>query len=147
MSDDEITSPPTPTPSLPTRFTIDEVVRRQYRRFNAEGTELSVRLLPAPDGDDRNPMSHFQTSVTELFEYALRDCQDSDMFGLTIRNEVNVQDKLICFSFRREDQISKVVIWSVFEKVIQSNARFNALDRLVAVVHSVAMPQFSAASP
>jgi hypothetical protein len=32
------------------------------------------------------------------------------------------------------------VIWPVFEKVAQSNARFNALDKLVMVVHSVKMP-------
>ena len=31
------------------------------------------------------------------------------------------------------------MIWSVFDKVIQSNARFNFLDNLVVVVHSVAM--------
>jgi hypothetical protein len=31
-------------------------------------------------------------------------------------------------------------VWSVFEKVTQSNARFNALDRLVITVHSVRMP-------
>ena len=32
------------------------------------------------------------------------------------------------------------MIWSVFEKVAQSNARFNALDKLVVTVHSVRMP-------
>ena len=48
-------------------------------------------------------MSHFQASVTELFEYALRDCQDSDMVGLTLRNALNVEDKAIGFSFRRKD--------------------------------------------
>ena len=80
MSDeDEITSPIFPRP---TRFTIDGEIRRQYRRFNTAGTELTVHLLPPLDDD--NHMSHFQASVTELFEYALRDCQDSDMVGLTI---------------------------------------------------------------
>ena len=44
------------------------------------------------------------------------------------------------FSFRRKDQLNEDVIWSVFEKVVQSNARFNALHKLVVVVHSVAMP-------
>ena len=62
------------------------------------------------------------------------------MSGHTIRNEDNVQDKPIGFSFRRKDQISEEVIWSVFEKVVQSNARFNALDSLVVVVHRVVMP-------
>jgi len=78
--------------------------------------------------------------MTELFEYALRNCQDSDMVGLPIRSEVNVQDKAIGISFRRKDQLSEDVIWSVFEKVAQSNARFNALDKLIVVVHSVQMP-------
>jgi len=71
ISEDEITPP---------RFTIDEEITRQYRRFNATGTELTVRLLPPPvDDDESNPISHFQASVTELFEYALRNRQDSDM--------------------------------------------------------------------
>ena len=128
------------SPPHPTRFTIDEEVRRQYRRFNAEGTELKVRLLPPTDDDDTDPMTHFQVSVTELFGYALRDCRDSDMVGLTIRNEVNIQDKPIGFSFRQKDQISEEVFWSFFEKVVQSNARFNDLDSLIVAVHRVAMP-------
>jgi hypothetical protein len=78
--------------------------------------------------------------VTELFEYALRKFQDSDMVGLTIRNQVNLQDKAIGISFRRKDQLSEVVIWSVFQKAAQSNAQFNALDKLIVVVHSVKMP-------
>jgi hypothetical protein len=100
--------------SAPTRFTIEEEVKRQYRRFNAEGSELTVRLLPPTDGDYTNPVSHFQASVTEPIEYALRDCQDADMVGLTIRNEDNVEDKPIGFSFRRKYQISEEVVWSVF---------------------------------
>jgi len=61
------------------------------------------------------------------------------MVGLTIRNEVNMQDKAIAISFRRKDQVSEEVIWTVFNKVAQSNARYNALDKLVVVVHSVKM--------
>jgi len=124
----------------PQRFTIEEEQTRQYRRFNARGTQLTVRLLPPPEGDDPNPMSHFLDSVTELFEHALRDLEDSDMVGITISNEVEVKDRAIGISFRRRDQISGEVIWSVFEKVAQSNARFNALDKLVMTVHSVRMP-------
>jgi len=62
------------------------------------------------------------------------------MVGITISNEINVQDKAIRISFRRKDQITGDVICSVFEKVAQSNARFNALDKLVMTVHSVKMP-------
>ena len=62
------------------------------------------------------------------------------MVGVTIHNEVNLLDKAIGFSFRRKDQLSEEVIWSVFSKVAQSNARYNAMDRLIVVVQSVKMP-------
>jgi len=119
------------------RFTMDGEIIRQYRRFNAVGTELTVSLLPPAVGDDSDAMTHFQASVTDLFYYALRNYKNFDMVGLTIRNEVNMQDKAIGISFRRKDQLSEEVIWSVFNKVAQSNARYNALDKLVAVEHSV----------
>jgi hypothetical protein len=122
------------------KFTIDGEISRQYRRFNAVGTELTVRLLPPAVGDDSDAITHFQSSVTDLFEYALRYCEDSDMVGLTIPNEVNMLDKAIGISFRRKDQLSEEVIWSVFNKIAQSNARYNALDKLIVVVHSVKMP-------
>jgi hypothetical protein len=51
-----------------------------------------------------------------------------------------VQEKTLGIIFRRKDQIKGDVIWSVFEKVAQSNARFNALDKLVLSVPSVKMP-------
>jgi len=78
--------------------------------------------------------------VNDLFDYALRDVSDSDMVGITIQNEVNLLDKPIGISFRRKDQQSSEVIWSVFSKVAQSNARYNAMDRLICVVHTVKMP-------
>ena len=105
-------------------FTIEEEQTREYRRFNAQGTQITVRLLPPPEGQEYpNPMSHFLVSVTELFEYALRDLEDSYMVGITISNEVEVTDRAIGISFRRKDKITGDVIWSVFEKVAQSNAR------------------------
>ena len=108
------------------RFTIDGEINRQYKRFNAVGTQLTVRLLPPSEGEESNPMSHFLASVSDLFEYALQNCDDSDMVGITISNEVNVADKVIGISLRRKDQITPDVIWSVFGKVAQSSARFNA---------------------
>jgi len=112
------------------KFTTDQELTRQYRRFNVEGTQLTVRLLPPFEEEDSNPMSHFLSSVTDLFEYALRNCEDSDMVGFAISNEVNVQDKSTGISFRRKNQITRVMIWSVFDKVAQSNGRFNTLDKL-----------------
>jgi hypothetical protein len=80
-------------------------------------------------------MLHFLASVSDLFEHALRNCDDADMVGITISNEENVQRKAIGISLRRKDQITPDVIWAVFGKVIKSNARFNALDKLVLSVN------------
>jgi hypothetical protein len=56
------------------------------------------------------------------------------MVVLTICNEFNVQDKATGISSIRRDQLSEDVISSVFENVAQSNARFNALDKLIVIV-------------
>jgi hypothetical protein len=79
------------------RFTIDSETDRRYDRFNAVGTELTVRLSLPAVGDDSDAITHFQTSVTNLFEYALRNCADSDTVGITIHNEFNLLDKAISF--------------------------------------------------
>jgi hypothetical protein len=47
------------------RFHIDSQINRQYRRFNAEGSQLTVHLQP-PIVGDMNPVSHFLASVTDL---------------------------------------------------------------------------------
>ena len=120
------------------RFDILDRNTGQYRRFNAEVRQLTVRLNPPSDASD--PISHFLASVKDLFESVLNDVGDSDMVGITIRNQVNQNDKPIGISFRRKDQLSGDVIWSVFERVSQSNSRFNALDTLLVTVHSVKMP-------
>jgi len=83
------------------RFTIDGEINRQYRRFNVVGTQLTVRLLPPSEGEDSNLMSHFLASVSDLFDYVLQNCDNSDMVRITISNEVNVADKAIGISFRR----------------------------------------------
>jgi hypothetical protein len=56
------------------------------------------------------------------------------MVGISIHNAENQQDRLIELSFRRRD-----VLWCVFEKVTQSNARCQALDTLTFHVHLVRM--------
>ena len=66
--------------------------------------------------------------MNDLFQELLRDVDDADMLGLTIQIQVNQNDKPIGISFRRKDPLSGDVIWSVFEKVSQSNSRFYALD-------------------
>jgi hypothetical protein len=83
---------------------------------------------------------HFADSVDHVFEYSLRDLQPDDMVGISIHNAGNQQDRPVGLSFRRMDQISRDVLWSAFEKVTQSNARYQALDNLTFHVHSLKMP-------
>jgi hypothetical protein len=114
---------------------------RKYRRFNAMGTQLTVQLLPPTDPENTDPMTHFVDTIKDIVEYATHDCRDSDMVGLTISNEdENVADRAVCISVRRKDQLSAEAIWAVFEKVVQSNASFGPLDRLVIQLHAVRMP-------
>jgi hypothetical protein len=62
------------------------------------------------------------------------------MVGITISNEENVQGKAIGIKFRRTDLLTPNITWSVFRKVAQSNARFNALNKLVLNIHYVKTP-------
>jgi len=120
------------------RFEIEDTITRQYRRFCATGTQLVVRLLPPPDNS--NTVSHFLTSLNDLFRHSLQNLNESDMVGMTIQNRENQNDKPLGISFRRNDQLAADVILSFVQKVSQSNARFNALDKLIMTVHSVRMP-------
>ena len=78
--------------------------------------------------------------MNNLFDHVLEDVGDADMVGITMHNEVNQRDKPIYFSFRRKDQLSTDVIWSVFDKMSQFKARFNATDTLIVTLNSVTMP-------
>ena len=88
------------------RFQIDGTISRQYRRFNAVGTQITVRLLPPSNNVD--PVTQFLTGVNDLFEHVLQNVSDSDMVGMTIHNQVNQSDKPIGISFRRKDRKSVV---------------------------------------
>ena len=57
------------------------------------------------------------------------------MVGISIHNADNQQDRPIELSFRKRN-----VLWNVFEKMMQSNARYQALDTRTFHVHSVRMP-------
>jgi hypothetical protein len=49
------------------KFEVLDEVNRQYRRFNAPGTQFKLRLLTPPDDDDNEvitvPISHFESCV------------------------------------------------------------------------------------
>jgi hypothetical protein len=62
------------------------------------------------------------------------------MVSYSIRKETDIYDKAIGISLRRKDQLSAEVVLGVWEKVTQSNSRFNALDTVVLEVYSLRMP-------
>jgi hypothetical protein len=47
-------------------FTVETEINRQYRLFNAEGTQINVRLS-APTEGDAYPITYSLNSMTELF--------------------------------------------------------------------------------
>ena len=103
-------------------FEIFEGQSRVYSRFHTRGTQWKVRLNPPPLVSETSPalpepVSHFIDSVNYLFDHVLEDVGDAELVGITIHNEVNQADKPIGFSFRRREQLSSDVIWSVFDKV------------------------------
>jgi len=75
-----------------------------------------------------------------MFDHLLENVGNGNMVGINIHNEVNQTYKPTGFSFRRKDQISSDVIWSAFDKMSQSDSRFNASDTLTVVLQSIKMP-------
>jgi hypothetical protein len=83
-------------------FTIQNEITRLYRRFKAEGRELTVRLTAPPQSS--TGARPFAKSVDALFEYSLRDLHRSDMVGISIHNADNQQDRPIgVFQEERSD--------------------------------------------
>ena len=75
------------------RFVILNRNTREYRRYNAVGRQITARLIPPSDNSD--PVTHFLACVNDLFGHVLHDVGDGDMVGITIRNQVNQNDKPI----------------------------------------------------
>ena len=107
-------------------FEILSKVRKEYRRFNAIGRQITVRLNPSSE-ININDFSHFLAKVKDLSEHAFQNISDSGTIGVAIHNYVNQNDIPIGISFK-SDQFPGYVIWSLFEKVDQSSSRFNAVD-------------------
>jgi hypothetical protein len=51
------------------------------------------------------------------------------LVGLRIHNTENLENRVTGISLRRREQPKPDVVWSVLEKVIQSNARFGLTDQ------------------
>jgi hypothetical protein len=70
---------------------LSTAARDPARHFNAEGRKLTVRMLAPPplNTSARDPARHFAKSVDELFEYSFRDLEHSDVVGISIYNAHN----------------------------------------------------------
>ena len=102
-----------------------------YPRFHVSGKTVVVQLTSviAPNT--------FVDNLDNMLEYLLKDAEPYYMIGIKLYNEIQLGDKAIGLSFRRKDQISSEVMFQVLEKVIQSNARFSAYDKLLIHVDTV----------
>lgn len=110
-------------------------VNRHYRHFKAEGIEVNVRMTVPPPA--RDPARLFASSVDDMFEYSLRDIDPGDMVGISVHNEDNQQFMTIRLRYRRKNQISGDVLWSVFQKVTQSKANYQATDTISSLGQDV----------
>jgi len=99
------------------RFEIEDTITRQYRRFNATGSQLVVRLLPPSDATDH--VSNFLGRLNDLFRHTLQNLNESDRVGITIQNRENQNEERIGISFRRKDQLAADVILYLVQKVSQ----------------------------
>ena len=71
------------------KFEIIGEQTREYRRFNARGTQWKFPLNPPPNSSD--PITHFVASVNELLNHLLENVDDGDMVEIAIRNEVTIR--------------------------------------------------------
>ena len=65
------------------KFEINGEITREYKRFRAVGTQLTMPLLPP--SEDTDPVRYFLASVNDLFEHALQNASDSVMVGIKFR--------------------------------------------------------------
>ena len=93
------------------KYEILDEQAKEYRRFNTWEHNGSSGLNPLYW--DRS-CNHFLASVNEWFAHVLQNVRNGHMVGITKHNEVKQSDKPIGISFRRKDQLSGDVIWSVF---------------------------------
>jgi hypothetical protein len=75
--------------------------------------------------------------MNKLLDHLLENVNDREMVGISI-HEVNRRDNPICFGFRRV-RFRQMSYGACFT-VSQSHSRFNAMNALTVVFHSVKMP-------
>lgn len=112
-----------PSPQAPQRpyFKILKQIRKNYKRFNAFGTQTFVQMNQIEDGT-ADPVGYLKSAFEHLLVHVKKDIDATDMVGITIKNTESIMDKDIGISLRRSSELNIDVVWSVISKVIQSNA-------------------------
>jgi hypothetical protein len=86
---------------------LDEM-SKSFPKFNATGRSMLIRFRTP--GEEQNPIAYLKECITALTNYLVYDVHDRDLVGLRIRNTENVQDKVVCISLRRRDQLKPDVV-------------------------------------
>jgi hypothetical protein len=110
----------------------------KFPQFNATGRSMLIKFKSP--GEKLEPTKYLKECITALTNYLVKEVTDRDLVGLRIRNTENLQVKVVGISLRCRDQLKPDVVWSVFGKVIQSNARFALTDRLEVHLDHVRTP-------
>jgi hypothetical protein len=109
-----------------------------FPKYNKTGRSLLIKFNCM--GEEQDPATYLKECITALTNYLVDKVLDTDLVGFRIRNTENVQDKVVGISLRSRDQLKADVVWSVLEKVVQSNARFALTDCLEVHLDHVRMP-------
>jgi hypothetical protein len=114
------------TEQLP--FIILDETSKSFTKFNTTGQSLLIKFRSP--GEEQETSTYIKECITALINYLVDEVNNRDLVGLRIRKTENVQDKVVGISFRRRDQLQPDLVWEIFSKVIQSNARFGLTYRL-----------------
>lgn len=107
------------------KFVITRENWKRYDRFRATGTIYSLKLREPEAGHD--PITWIREAVSEMHEFFTRDRCDTDMIGLTFDSSAFAHGPA-GLSFRYVKHFTVEDLWSLIEKVTQSNAEFNVGD-------------------
>ena len=101
---------------------------KSFPKFNATGLSLLIKI--EPPGAEQEPTAYLNERITVLSNYHVDEVHDRNFVGLRIRNNENVQDKVVGISFWLRDQLNPNVVWGVLCKVIQNNTKFGLSKHL-----------------
>ena len=119
-------------------FDIIGETSKTFTKFNTTGRSLLIKFKSPTN--EQNPASYLSECIASLTNYLVGEIPGRDLVGISIRNTENLQDKAVGLSLRRRDQLRTDVVLDVLGKVVQSNSRFELVDRLEVHLDHISMP-------